>query len=549
MTYQKRVGGDKLDSLDLYYTGNPQTTPGGSSYHVFGTIQSNYVNLIDQLKTPFLSENKLRRQFSALPHIGFMYSFGSKGVQFLHADLQQQLGAKTSLQMVLEQNSMGEMLRNGDFKNRNIQAQLLYTGNRYRFGFDLWYQSSDLSLNNGLIDTVSANQFALQFLAVNNNEAFSENRQVRMATEHLLNFVKDSSRFVGLLYKNQWSLAHREMRDSLDMTNKYAAFYLDSVRTRDQQQFAQFQNALGFASQNKNLRLETYAQLKYWDFQNIGQHLDTTELTLHLNGLFTKANWRIKNETQFNLMGALGEWSEKLSFSHRKGLQRIDAALSLDSKLPDVFQRRYFANSYSWKLDNIKTQQRLAADVALSYKNRFEPSVRASFRSYSKQYYFFGDTWRNDTLSQVQLLQLTAQAKIPLKSFGIRLQASVNPLAGNFEYIPLYDLRSRFYFQKKLFKAKKFDFICAVDVKYQSSCQLLQYNGALGLYTLSGTTAHKTDWVELDFYSGFQIDEFRFYVKIENLEYNWLNRDLRVLTSYPMPPAMFRLGLTWDFFN
>lgn len=551
LTYSKRVGGERMDSLDMYFTGNQQTNPGGAYYHIFGAMQSDYLSILERLSSPFLTEKKLTRTFSALPHLGFMYSFGAKGTQFLHTDFQQQLGSKTSLQFLLEQNSLGEMLRNGDFNNRNVQAQLLHTGKRYRFGLDLWFQSSDLSLNNGLVDTVSANEFSLEFLAVNNNEAFSETRQFRMATQHLYDFVKDSSRLFGILYKNQWSIAHREFRDSLDMLNKYSQFNFDSIRTRDQHQIASFQNALGLAFERKNFTLETYAQLRYWDFQNISSHLDTSELSLHGNLIFSKNNWHLKNEAYFNLMGALGEWSEKLIFFYRKNNMKIASLLSLESKLPDAFQRRYFANSYSWKLNELKTQQTVTADIGVSFQNRFNPAFKASFQSFSNKYYFLGNTWRNDTLSQVNLLQLTGEASIPLKSFGIKLRASVNPLSADFAYIPLWDLRSRVYFQKKLFKAKKFDFICAFDVKYQSTYQLLQYDDPLGIYVLNqnALVQHKVDWLELDFYTGFQIDEFRFYLKLENLEYSWLNRDLRIAVSYPMAPTMFRLGLTWDFFN
>jgi len=551
LTYSNRVGGNKLDSLDLYFTAYPQTTPGGAVYHVFGNFQSNFTDLFDRFRTPFLIEKPISNKFSALPHLGFMYSFGSKGVQFLHTDYQQQLGKRTSFQFLLQQNSLGEMLRNGDFKNRQIQSSLRYSGKKYLFGFDLWFQHSEIGLNHGLQDSVSANIFDLQFLAVNNNEAFSKTNQIRIGTQHILNFSSDSTRVFGLLYKNNWSISNRVYRDSLDLNTKYAELNFDSLKTRDQFQLAKFQNALGFAYRNKKITLEGFAQASYWDFQNIARHQDTTELSLHVNGIYQTAKWQLKNESYLNLKGALGEWSEKLYFRLNRTAWDVKLVAGIENKLPDVFQRKYFANSYHWALTDLKNQQKTFVDLNLSFKNKFEPNVSVFYKQYQHLYFYVGNSWRNDTLTKISLLQFQGSVLLPFKSFGLRLVASVNPLAQNFTYIPLWDLRGRLFFQKKLFKAKKFDFICAVDLKYQSVAQLLDYNAALGLYALNSSpvVSFKSDWVKIDFYTAFKIDEFRFYFKLENIDYSWLNRDIKVLSNYPIAPRMIRLGVTWDFFN
>ena len=54
---------------------------------------------------------------------------------------------------------------------------------------------------------------------------------------------------------------------------------------------------------------------------------------------------------------------------------------------------------------------------------------------------------------------------------------------------------------------------------------------------------------ELDFFTGIQIDEFRFYFKFENIDYFWNKQTNLQQIGYPISPTIIRLGFTWDFFN
>ncbi len=50
-------------------------------------------------------------------------------------------------------------------------------------------------------------------------------------------------------------------------------------------------------------------------------------------------------------------------------------------------------------------------------------------------------------------------------------------------------------------------------------------------------------------FTSVQIDEFRMYFKIENVDSFWSNRINSIAMGYPVAPSLMRLGLTWDFFN
>ena len=548
--FESRVGGVHLDSIDLYFTPTTQLNPGGTLYNPLGT-ENQFLSILSYTNGPFVKIKPQKNYYAALPHLGFLYSFGSKGAQFLQAEYQQQLGRKTSFSFQMQQNALGEMMRHGDFTNRDVQMHIEHAGRRYIGKYDLWYQSSEISHNNGLIDTVSANEFPLTFLAVNNEQAHSKINQAQFISQHVFNMSKDSLRIIGPVYKNSWTLSNRIFRDSLDMLNKYDSFLIDSFTTRDQFQLAEVQNAFGIYAKGQRFSSEILMQASYWDYQNLGRNLDTTELEIHLNSQWSNKGVTFQNRAKLNLVGAIGEWEESINLSLISKNNSFSFQGKFLSELPSPYQRRYMANSSIWKLSNLKPQRSTQIRAQWSLKHRLSPYLSVNYRQFKNRYFYLDNTWRNDTLESIGLLRLEGAISIPFKNLGIQLRSYVNPLANKFEYIPLYDLRARFYFNKKLFKAKKFDFILGLELKYQSEYSLLMYNSSLGIYELQelSNTQRKLSFGEVDIFTGFQIDEFRFYFKLENLDYSWIDHDIEILSAYPLTPLMMRIGITWDFFN
>ena len=85
VNYSYRTGGE-LDSVDFSYSFPMSTFSGGvldglNNYLSTNLIYSN-LSLLNFVKRPIYSKMK----FSALPHLGFSYSFVGNGTQFVHFD-------------------------------------------------------------------------------------------------------------------------------------------------------------------------------------------------------------------------------------------------------------------------------------------------------------------------------------------------------------------------------------------------------------------------------------------------------------------------------
>ena len=88
-----------------------------------------------------------------------------------------------------------------------------------------------------------------------------------------------------------------------------------------------------------------------------------------------------------------------------------------------------------------------------------------------------------------------------------------------------------------------------VDVAYLSSFQRIGYYSQVAAFDLNNPDVTSAYTSALHFFTGFQIDEFKFFLRVENLNYFWSDRNLQQVRGYPIPSTQFRLGITWDFFN
>jgi hypothetical protein len=76
-----RTGGNAIDSLDWYHVGNFTLNPGGPANNPFGYSGSDYLNVTSIFQNQLQLPKKLKSTFTALPHLGFTYSFGSGSIR------------------------------------------------------------------------------------------------------------------------------------------------------------------------------------------------------------------------------------------------------------------------------------------------------------------------------------------------------------------------------------------------------------------------------------------------------------------------------------
>jgi hypothetical protein len=184
-----------------------------------------------------------------------------------------------------------------------------------------------------------------------------------------------------------------------------------------------------------------------------------------------------------------------------------------------------------------------------SIRSKLDLTANASFVNLKNNYWFINSLWRNDTLTNLAAVQFNLRAAYRIKNWYLQPSYSYAFNSSTVNFIPNHQINLRTFMKGGLFKAKKLQAYIGVDASYASQFSAIQFNSLSGTYEFWNSQDINKGYANLHFFTGFQIDEFKFYVRFENIGYFWNQHSMPVLRNYPIPGTQFRLGLTWDFFN
>ena len=553
LTYDYRTGGKEIDSLDWYHTGQFYVTPGGPWNNIFGINGTDYASFLKHFSQQQVVPTALKSYFTALPHLGFSYSFGGKGIQYLNAEYQQSFKKNTNLSVQYKRNSTGSQapfLRNAFFSNESLQFLVHHQGKKYKQLLEFDYLKSNRNLSGGITTDTLIQVYGLEFTPVYKKNAASSYKYYSISSQHVYGFKQDSVLNHGLIYKNQLKIQNRVYTESDSLAGIYSVIHIDSLKTRDQFQLARINNSFGYFFKSKKIAIDALLQHGYWRFQNLGTNRDTNEVEFQCNIATKVRNWTLSNSFNYGIVGIVGQWSDAFNGNLTRGKWKHSIQGFVGKELPTIFQRAYFANTSGWKLQTFGLQGKKAIDYQLQWQSKLDLTLIASYRSYANTYFYLNSNWRNDTLNSIQSIHLTIRSNLNWRSWTWQPQICINSITKSMNYLPLFDLRSKLFFNKKLFKAQKLNYILGVDLKYQANYALMSYNSSLDLWVLPSSNQTHKSFLGVDFFTGFQIDVFRFYLKIENMDYWWNKSQSNLIQQgFPITPAFIRLGFTWDFFN
>lgn len=548
ITFLHRTGG-KLDSVDIAYASTLSTFPGGGLNFQNNTLSPQFLKEHSGLKNfRFLSDLKPMK-FSALPHIGFSYSFGSRGTQFLHYDYQQAFSRKTLINVDGQRISSAGFLRNSKFNDNALNLQLRHYDKFYSFVLEGSYLTKKISLSDGITDDTYLDIQGLNFLPVSKNDALDSIKLANAKISNYFNFLVDSAHAIGLVTKHQYQMEGRVYRE-----NEYippVTWYIDSMETRDQYRLAGIYNSFGFYTKTKRMYFDVLVQHRYWDFQNLAIHHDTNELNFTSSLRFNHKYFFLTNELNFNSIGAGGEWLNKSSVSTSIGKIQLNGSLQIEQKLPEPIQRFYFSNYYNYSLAEYKLQSRVFTNISVYYTVSSKSFIQVNYMNsiLHNNYFFIDSLWRNDTLNTISINSLSVSGSMNYKIVYLIPKVTFNIPTSNFSYLPNTSINARVFVKKKMFKAKKMEGITGLDISWISSYNLLDYNTPMDVFIFNSTTQKFHSMMNLSAFLGFTIDDFRFYARMENIGYFWNDKHNQVLIGYPIQKNFLRLGITWDFFN
>jgi hypothetical protein len=268
------------------------------------------------------------------------------------------------------------------------------------------------------------------------------------------------------------------------------------------------------------------------------------------NYTYKRNDLSVRVFSEWNLVGAQNESVHLLSANYKINTFKFTGSVLYENKLPDYYQRYAVGNNYASNLQNPDKQIRFQPVVSVkSAIAGISLLATYTFTQLKNNYFFIQDTWRNDTLGSIRFQQIALRLEYTYRKLTLQpnyiFTVSMDPL----KITPTHQFQSRLYLKGYIFKARKMLAYTGVDFALLSSFQRIGYSSNTGAFRLDELSTDNRGYSNLHFFAGFQIEEFKFFLRMENIAYFWNDKNSEIVKKYPLQSNLLRVGITWDFFN
>jgi hypothetical protein len=505
-----------------------------------------------QLNSPnFFQETP---KFSAIPHIGAAYSFGSQTAQYLRFDYDQVFKGNLCVNFQIKQLSTAGFIRNSAWKNTSISTAILRNSKRYSFLLNAKYFNESRGFCKGVIFDSLANSYPLPLIPVQSESANGSFTQRSINLSHRLDFsYLDTTLFAGLIVQNTFATMDKYFREKGNLSALYNLIQFDSLETNDHYAQIDLQNNAGFGIKNSLFTVEALITSRYWKYSIHNLQRDTTEFGLKVFGKYGNKSKFVSNSFQYNLIGGFKAWDNLSVLRWIKGKHDLGISSLLQNSAPLLNQRFCSTNNYLFQLSDFNLQRRL--DLRLSYKLALgsqQIAVHYIFQKATNLLVFNGATWLNSSaLSAVQLQQISLKSNVNLGHFKINPSYTYTAMDANYRFYPAHLFQTRCLVKGGVFKAKKLKMIGAIDLMASSKFKAPTLNAALGILDFSQlpSATWQAPLINGGLMLGIEIETFRFFINMDNLAYFWSDKSSVLVQSYTLPTWQLKVGLIWDFWD
>lgn len=487
---------------------------------------------------------------SPLPYLGFQYAFGSGLNQAVNVDYHHFITEQSHYHFRYHRRVSNGLLRRGEFTLNDIHLLVHHKQNNWRIAVDAYFGGYDFQENGGIVNDDELGILPIEFVPVRKSNASTLVRKVDLKVQNYYSMYKDSVISHGWKQQTRFETVRRLYEES-PVLGVYENIFIDSTRTRDHFQTPSISNGGGYYFSSKFLEVDATLNHRYWRNQNLGTYRDTTELFLHSQLWMGWEKLYLRNEFYFNTLGALGEFYNyaNVRFKPRNNWN-ITGHFNLDNRLPLPYQRFHSANNVAWELEELQAQQilNLGGELIIGNKNKF--STALNWTTVNNGLYFIENQWRQDTLNFISVGDLTFKGEYHIKNWHFYPSLTLRFNTENFAFQPAISTLNRIAYKKGFFKDESLILSFGLDLGYDLAHSFLVFNPLLNTMDVTpGVQIQTPDLIRINFFTALEIDQFRFFIRAENIDYFINDPKSRIDLNFPIMPFIIRLGITWDFFN
>lgn len=343
----------------------------------------------------------------------------------------------------------------------------------------------------------------------------------------------------------------------------YPVIYYDSLSTVDSTRYRSFRNTLALTinegfSRFFPLGITLYAENDYQDYCTIK---DTVPIYNYENDVLIGAEMAKRKGKAFlfyanaelNTLGRkAGDFNVNGGASSSFRLFKDSAFVKVNAYLkhtsPSYFENNYYSNHFSWS-NNFDKTLKTYLDAGLGLHNKhLDVSFNVSVQNITNYIYSNNNAVPAQYNGNIQLL--TADAIVNLKFGPLYFQNKiVYQQSSNSELLALPEISSysNLFFGFKLFK-NVLNTQLGADVYYHTAYYAPNYMPATGLF-YNQQSQLIGNYPVISAYANFHLKTATFFFKYSHMNALFMAPNYFSMPNYPINQDMFRMGITWNFFD
>lgn len=244
---------------------------------------------------------------------------------------------------------------------------------------------------------------------------------------------------------------------------------------------------------------------------------------------------------EFNVHGnLLGE------FRLGKDTMAITASAYVRNEEPDYFLQHYTSNHFRWDNDFRKTYKTYIGG-RLQYPTRFvQADLKVGVENVTNYIYFGSDGMPVQHDGNIQVIAADMKLNFRTRHFALENNVIYQYTSSDVLPLPMVSLYHNLYYYDKYFKVLSVQF--GVDMSYHTSYYAPLYMPATGQFCVQNETK-VGNYPLLSAYLNFHLKQVRFFVSYYNFSSLFLSKTYYSMPGYPLNPAIFKMGVSWNFYN
>ncbi len=281
------------------------------------------------------------------------------------------------------------------------------------------------------------------------------------------------------------------------------------------------------------------------------------------NPVFNRWYWSLYSDYDLTLSDIQSGANLSFFWGNQKG-QSINVSSRYTEQSPDVFYSDFHSHFYSWHFDDLLKTKRTVFDI--NYQNKPLKLMLGVNQTYFDNFIYMGSqmatVWESDTTTAYKrvygipnqykdrfgVLGVYAQHRLDWGVFHMKNAIAYQYTSDdNALHVPQIQWYNSTYFQMRLFK-RVMTLQIGFDLRYNSSYYADGFMPATGLFYLQ-SDKKMGNYPYFDVFINAKIKRVRMFFKLEHVNKGLNGNGYYTTLHYPMNDRVFRLGLSWRFYN